>query len=61
MLTVQRVLLLTGPAGIGKTTSIRVIAKQMGVDLVEWGEGVEEWSLGGGIGMQTCAVSPDEQ
>ena len=51
MLTIQRVLLLTGPAGIGKTTSIRVIARQMGIELVEWGEGIEEWSLGGGVGM----------
>jgi len=43
-------LLLTGPAGGGKTTAIRVVAKELGIDLVEWGEGAEEWSLGGGIG-----------
>jgi cell cycle checkpoint protein len=39
-------LLVTGPPGIAKTTAVRVIAKEMGVDLVQWGEGVEEYSLG---------------
>jgi len=27
-----------------------VLAKEFGIELVEWGEGIEEWSLGGGIG-----------
>ena len=53
----QRILLLTGPAGTGKTTSVKVIANEMGVDLVEWGEGVEEWSLGSGIGV-FCVLTP---
>ena len=43
-------MLLTGPAGTGKTTTLRVLAQQMGIELVEWGEGVEEWSIGGGFG-----------
>ncbi|WVF71982.1 hypothetical protein IAT40_006793 [Kwoniella sp. CBS 6097] len=45
----KRVLLLTGPAGTGKTTTVRMLARDLGVELMEWGEGVEEWSLGGGI------------
>lgn len=44
-------LLLTGPAGAGKATTVRVLAKEMGIDLVEWGEGVEERTIGVGIGM----------
>ena len=50
---------MTGPAGGGKTTTIRVVAKEMGIELVEWGEGIEEWSLGGGIG-QCTALLPSE-
>jgi hypothetical protein len=42
---------LTGPAGAGKTTSVRLIAMEMGIDVIEWGEGVEEYSLGGGGGF----------
>lgn len=42
--------MLTGPAGTGKTTTVKVLAKGMGVDLVEWGEGVEERSIGSGLG-----------
>ncbi|OCF36625.1 hypothetical protein I316_01877 [Kwoniella heveanensis BCC8398] len=45
----KRVLLLTGPAGTGKTTTVRLLARDLGVEVMEWGEGVEEWSLGGGI------------
>lgn len=40
---------MTGPAGGGKTTTVRLLAEQMGVDIIEWGESVEEWSLGTGI------------
>lgn len=43
-------LLLSGPAGTGKTTTIRLLAEEMGMDLVEWSEEVEEWSIGPGIG-----------
>ncbi|OWZ74153.1 hypothetical protein AYX14_00374 [Cryptococcus neoformans] len=45
----RRILLMTGPAGAGKTTTVRLLAEQMGVDIIEWGESVEEWSLGNGI------------
>ncbi|WVN86688.1 uncharacterized protein L203_101860 [Cryptococcus depauperatus CBS 7841] len=45
----RRILLLTGPAGVGKTTTVKLVTKQMGVDIIEWGEGVEERQLGGGI------------
>lgn len=48
---------MTGPAGAGKTTTVRLLAEQMGVNIIEWGESVEEWSLGNGIG--TPVVCPE--
>ncbi|KAL7424215.1 RFC checkpoint protein Rad17 [Cryptotrichosporon argae] len=45
----RRILLVTGAAGIGKTTTIRLLAEQMAVELVEWTEGVDEYSIGGGF------------
>ncbi len=43
----QRILVLTGPAGVGKTTTIQVLTKELGVECVEWTEGVEEWGMAG--------------
>lgn len=48
---------MTGPAGSGKTTTVRLLAEQMGVDIIEWGESVEEWSLGTGIGKLSYVPS----
>jgi putative ribosome biogenesis GTPase RsgA len=46
----QRILLLTGPAGVGKSTSVRAIAGEMGVEVVEWNEGFEDWGFRGDVG-----------
>ncbi|KPV73164.1 uncharacterized protein RHOBADRAFT_55377 [Rhodotorula graminis WP1] len=35
----RRVLVLSGPAGAGKTAALRTLAREMGVELVEWREG----------------------
>lgn len=32
----QRILLLTGRAGTGKTSTIRVLSKEMGFEILEW-------------------------
>ncbi|GAA5870623.1 hypothetical protein JCM1840_004819 [Sporobolomyces johnsonii] len=34
----RRVLVLSGPAGAGKTACLRVLAKEMGIEIVEWKE-----------------------
>jgi Holliday junction resolvasome RuvABC ATP-dependent DNA helicase subunit len=46
----QRILLLSGPAGAGKTTTVRVVAKEMCVELMEWGEGADDAIVGAGVG-----------
>jgi len=33
------VLVLSGPAGAGKTAALRTLAREMGVEIVEWREG----------------------
>ncbi|KAG8989069.1 Cell cycle checkpoint protein rad17, partial [Tulasnella sp. 427] len=38
----RRILALTGPAGTGKTATVRVLAKEMGVELVEWRNGMDD-------------------
>ncbi|GAA5842781.1 hypothetical protein JCM9279_003984 [Rhodotorula babjevae] len=35
----RRVLVLSGPAGAGKTAALRTLAREMGVEIVEWREG----------------------
>ncbi|KAG1736111.1 Rad17 cell cycle checkpoint protein-domain-containing protein [Suillus paluster] len=38
----RRILVLTGPAGTAKTTTLRVIAREMGFDIVEWRNSMSE-------------------
>jgi len=33
---------MTGPAGTGKTSTIRVLAKEMGFEILEWRNGIGE-------------------
>lgn len=46
----RRILVLSGPAGVGKTTTLKLVAKELDVQVVEWEEAAEEWSMGGQIG-----------
>ena len=48
----RRILILSGPAGAGKTTTLKVVAKEMNVQVVEWEEGAEEWNMAGQIGKR---------
>ncbi|KAF8811191.1 hypothetical protein BYT27DRAFT_7221588 [Phlegmacium glaucopus] len=40
----RRILALTGPAGTGKTSTIRVLAREMGFEIMEWRNAVGEAS-----------------
>lgn len=40
--THQRILILSGPAGAGKTTTARVLAKELDLDVLEWDEDVDD-------------------
>jgi len=35
-MVVQRILALTGPAGSGKTATVKVLAGELGFELIEW-------------------------
>ncbi|GLB41209.1 putative rad17 cell cycle checkpoint protein [Lyophyllum shimeji] len=43
----RRILALTGPAGTAKTTTIRVLAREMGFEIMEWRNAVGENTLSG--------------
>lgn len=38
----QRILALTGPAGTAKTTTIRILAREMGFEILEWRNAMSE-------------------
>jgi len=38
----RRILALTGPAGTAKTTTVRVLARELGFDILEWRNGMDE-------------------
>lgn len=40
----RRILVLTGPAGTAKTTTIRVLAREMGFEILEWRNAMDESS-----------------
>lgn len=42
----KRILALTGPAGSGKTASLRVLAKELDLEIVEWRNGMDD-GIGG--------------
>ncbi|KAF5381671.1 hypothetical protein D9615_005567 [Tricholomella constricta] len=41
----RRILALTGPAGTAKTTTIRVLAREMGFEIMEWRNAIGEGNL----------------
>lgn len=44
LMLLQRILVLTGPAGTAKTTTIRVLAREMGFEILEWRNAMDESS-----------------
>ncbi|KAI8961710.1 Rad17 cell cycle checkpoint protein-domain-containing protein [Daldinia sp. FL1419] len=54
----QRLLILKGAAGTGKTTTVRLLAKDMHCELLEWRNPVG--SLGGNQGLQSASAQFEE-
>ena len=54
----QRLLILKGPAGSGKTTTLRLLAKDMKCELLEWRN--PTGSLGAAQGFQSASAQFDE-
>ena len=46
----QRILVLTGPAGAAKTTTLRVLSKEMGFDILEWQNSIDDTFMDDGMG-----------
>ncbi|KAF8650709.1 hypothetical protein AX16_005082 [Volvariella volvacea WC 439] len=42
----RRILALTGPAGTGKTATIRVLARELGFEIMEWRSSIAENTMG---------------
>lgn len=47
----QRILVLTGPSGSGKTATLRVLAKELDAEVVEWYASSDEFSTSGDYSM----------
>ena len=43
--------MLTGPAGTAKTTTIRILAKELDFEISEWSSSIEETYTEGDYGM----------
>ncbi|OAA56597.1 cell cycle checkpoint protein [Niveomyces insectorum RCEF 264] len=58
----QRLLVLKGAAGTGKTTTLRLLAKAMDLDVLEWRNPTSTFGTGGGValGYSSAAAQFDE-
>ncbi|CED83791.1 Checkpoint RAD17-RFC complex, RAD17/RAD24 component [Phaffia rhodozyma] len=43
----RRILALSGSAGVGKTATLKTVAQEMGIEIIDWVEGSEEFGIGG--------------
>lgn len=50
----QRILVLTGLAGTGKTSTLRVLAKEMGFKIEEWRNSQDDAYMDEDYGKQHC-------
>ncbi|KZS89110.1 Rad17-domain-containing protein [Sistotremastrum niveocremeum HHB9708] len=55
----RRILVLTGPAGVGKTATVRVLAKQCGFAISEWRNASEEFYEGMDIDWESVSQKFD--
>ncbi|KAL7416899.1 Rad17 cell cycle checkpoint protein-domain-containing protein [Mrakia frigida] len=53
LLKYRRILALSGPSGVGKTATIKALASEMGLEVLEWVEGAEEHGIGGSFGAES--------
>jgi len=57
---IQRILALTGPAGAGKTATLRVLAKELNLEIVEWRNATEDTPIEGeswGQSFESACIS----
>ncbi|CAE6422536.1 unnamed protein product, partial [Rhizoctonia solani] len=52
----RRILVLTGPSGSGKTATLRVLAKELEAEVVEWYASSDEFSMGGDYDYESATT-----
>ena len=54
----QRILVLTGPAGTAKTATVRVLARELGFEILEWRNGIGDTFAAYDSKHTNCRIQP---